>query len=260
MADTPTLIILAAGRSTRFGRPKQLEPVLTDGRTLIDLTLADAGRADAVLVVSPTLEARFREKYAGQPRIRIAVQREPLGTAHAVMQGLHGLPGTAVVVNGDDHYGHAALAAAMEHAVHGQPEQHALVAYRLDRTLSPSGGVNRALCSADRDGYLVSTREATGVQAGDGHVHDDQGTRLDGDRPVSMNLWIFRPTLFPLFGELARAERQGEYGLPEVVQQAIARGHRFRVIPTAAQWVGLTFANDADLVRRSLSRTDHERT
>ncbi|MCB0773282.1 MAG: NTP transferase domain-containing protein [Flavobacteriales bacterium] len=40
-----TLIALAAGRSTRFGRPKQLEPVMPDGRTILDLTVADAAEA-----------------------------------------------------------------------------------------------------------------------------------------------------------------------------------------------------------------------
>lgn len=230
---------------------------MADGRTLIDLTLDDAfasGCGCAVLVVSPVLEARFREKYGDRQQIRIAVQHEPMGTAHAVMQGLRGLKGTAVAVNGDDHYGRDAIQAAMHHALNGPAGEHALVAYRLERTLSAAGGVNRALCETDGNGFLVSTQEARGVRREGGHLRDEQGHTLEGDRLVSMNLWVFRPPLFPLFKELAGSERQGEYGLPEVVQQAITRGHRFQVIPTEAQWTGLTFADDADLVRRSLSR------
>ncbi|HMN06554.1 MAG TPA: NTP transferase domain-containing protein [Flavobacteriales bacterium] len=252
-----SLIILAAGRSTRFGRPKQLEPVTPDGRTIIDLTMAEAAEAGCrsmVLVSSPALEPDFRLKYGDRPHVRIAVQQMPLGTADAALRGLSGIDGTAVVVNGDDHYGHEAIGAAMGHALGGTATEHALVAYRLDRTLSPSGGVNRALCTLDGDGYLASTEEVRGIREENGFLLDEAGARWSHDRLASMNLWIFRSSLFPLFAELSAVERQGEYGLPEVVQIAIARGHRFRVIPTDAQWTGLTFADDANLVRRNLSR------
>lgn len=256
MPAAPTLLVLAAGRSTRFGRPKQLEPVTKDGRTLIDLTMADAEEAgcpNTVLITSPALEPAFRGKYGGRPRTSIAVQHEPLGTAHAVLQGLANVDGTLVVVNGDDHYGREALAAAVRHALDGVEHEHALVAYRLDRTLSPSGGVNRAVCTLDAQGFLTSTQEVKGIRTDGITVVDETGNQWEKGRLVSMNLWIFRPPLFPLFSELAGAQRSGEFGLPEVVRAAIARGQRFRVIPTDAQWTGLTFAADADLVRRSLS-------
>ncbi|HRN38759.1 MAG TPA: NTP transferase domain-containing protein [Flavobacteriales bacterium] len=256
MPAAPTLLVLAAGRSTRFGRPKQLEPVTTDGRTLIDLTMADAVAAGchlAVLVTSPALESAFRGKYSDRPRTSIAVQQEPTGTAHAVLQGLANVDGTIVVVNGDDHYGREAVAAAVHHALNGAAFDHALVGYRLDRTLSPSGGVNRAVCTLDAHGFLASMQEVTGIRSDGNTVVDETGTRWEKDRMVSMNLCILRPSLFPLFTELADAQRRGEFGLPEVVQAAIAQGQRFRVIPTEAQWTGLTFAADADLVRRSLS-------
>ena len=45
----------------------------------------------------------------------------------------------------------------------------------------------------------------------------------------------------------------GEFGLPDVVRAAIAKGHRFRALHTSEPWCGLTYASDADLVRRILS-------
>lgn len=256
MPSTPTLIVLAAGRSTRFGRPKQLEPVSADGRTLIDITLTDAVEAgchNAVLITSPSLEPAFREKYGDRPHTSIAVQQQPLGTAHAVLQGLYGVEGTIVVVNGDDHYGRQAIDAALHHAVGNAKNDHALVAYQLSNTLSPSGGVNRAVCAIDGAGKLLSTEEVTGLRAEGILVRDAEGRTWPGNTPVSMNLWVLRPSIRPLIAELATEARQGEYGLPEVVRLAMARGQHFRAIPTDAEWTGLTHAADAEQVRQRLN-------
>jgi hypothetical protein len=255
MPPPPTLVVLAAGRSTRFGRPKQLEPITADGRTLIDLTLADAfaaGCGSAVLVASPWVKEAFREKYGADGRVRLPVQSEALGTAHAALIGLDGLNGTAVLVNGDDHYGSGAIGSAVGHALHGNAAEHALVAYQLANTLSPSGGVNRAVCAIDGAGKLLSTEEVTGLRAEGILVRDAAGHTWPGNTPVSMNLWVLRPSIRPLITELAAVARQGEYGLPEVARQAIGQGQVFRTIITKAEWTGLTHAADAEQVRQRL--------
>ncbi len=63
----PTLVVLAAGAARRFGALKQLEPLGPSGQSLLDYSLFDAARAgfgDAVLVVRPELEDRFRAHFA----------------------------------------------------------------------------------------------------------------------------------------------------------------------------------------------------
>ena len=47
----PTLVILAAGLSTRYGSPKQIEPVGPDGEFIIDYSVYDAVRAGFKRVV-----------------------------------------------------------------------------------------------------------------------------------------------------------------------------------------------------------------
>lgn len=255
----PTLILLAGGKSTRFGRPKQLEPVGPGGEALLDITLRDAfhaGCTAAVIVVRPEHMLAFAERFATQPQVRLVVQAEAIGTAHAVMLALAEVQGTAVIANGDDHYGTGAIQQAVGHALRGDPLQHALVAFELGKTLSPSGGVNRAVCAADAQGFLRSTEEVTGLHAeASGTIADATGRSWCATTLVSMNLWVLRPALFPLFRDLfaTHAAGNGEFGLPTVVAAAMAKKQRFALLRTEGSWCGLTHPADADLVRHQLA-------
>ncbi|MBS1567805.1 MAG: NTP transferase domain-containing protein [Bacteroidetes bacterium] len=255
----PTLILLAGGKSTRFGRPKQLEPVGPNGEALLDLTLRDAfhaGCTAAVIVVRPEHMLAFAERFATQPQVHLVVQAEALGTAHAVMLALAEVQGTAVIANGDDHYGAGAIQQAVGHALNGSMQQHALVAFELNKTLSPGGGVNRAVCAVDAQGMLRSTVEVTGLHANaNGIITSSDGRTWHPGTLVSMNLWVLRPALFPLFRELFRSHgpAKEEFGLPAVVAAAIGRQHQFHVLRTAEAWCGLTHPADAEHVRHQLA-------
>ncbi len=256
----PTLLLLAGGKSTRFGRPKQLEPVGPEGEALLDFTLRDAfpaGCTGAVIVVRPEHLLAFAERFAARPQVRIVVQAEALGTAHAVMLALAEVHGTAIIANGDDLYGSGAMEQAVRHALDGDPEQHALVAFELANTLSPSGGVNRAVCAMDAEGLLLSTQEVTGLQAdASGNITSADGRTWPAATLVSMNLWVLHPALFPLFRTLfaAHTATNGEFGLPMVVSAAIAQHHRFAVLRTSETWCGLTHPADAGHVRQYLAK------
>lgn len=262
MPRTVSLIALAAGRSTRFGRPKQLEHVGPNGETILDLTLRDAfgaGCDAAVVVTNAALAGTFEERSRTDPRVRVRIQEEALGTAHAAMIGMEGRRGTSVVVNGDDLYGASALHAAVAHAREGAADESALVAYDLGGTLSPNGPVNRAICTV-LDGYLVDLHEAKGLKA-DARttIRDLRGGIFKAEAPVSMNLWVFRPAFTKLLLEAwsSRDPRDPvEFSLPDVVRDAIGRGHRFRVLRTSAPWFGLTFPEDAPHVRDHLRPRD----
>jgi len=132
-----TLVILAAGRSTRFGRLKQLAPIGPGGEALLDYALYDAALAGFtrfLLVIQETLrpdfEAHLRDA-ATHLDIRYAYQRmahpglvdqppagriRPWGTGFAVLTAGEEVGGPFAVCNADDFYGrgaYAALAGAM---------------------------------------------------------------------------------------------------------------------------------------------------
>ncbi len=131
--DPPlTLVILAAGRSTRFGRLKQLAPIGPGGEALLDYALYDgalAGFTRFLLVIQETLrpdfDAHLRDATAHLD-IRYAYQRmahpelmddppagrtRPWGTGCAVLTAGEQVDGPFAVCNADDFYGRGAYVA-----------------------------------------------------------------------------------------------------------------------------------------------------
>lgn len=146
----PALVLLAAGASRRYGRPKQLDPLGPGGETIMELTSRDAvaaGIGRIVLVVSGEAgagrtgvgsmgaavtnrmrEAARRDGYADAVPIESVEQRledvppgfslpgdraRPWGTAHALRAARHALAESGapiVVANADDWYGPDAVA------------------------------------------------------------------------------------------------------------------------------------------------------
>jgi hypothetical protein len=171
----PTLVILAAGASRRYGRPKQLDPLGPDGETIMELTARDAVAAGVdriVLVVSEETgrevedrmrEAARRDGWTNSAMIDVVRQRlddlppghevaprrtRPWGTAHAVRAARPLLGGTdapVVVANADDWYGRDAIErivgwAAGEHSAAAA----ALVPWPLAVGLPPVGAAHPA--------------------------------------------------------------------------------------------------------------------
>src|SRR5437588_956483 len=117
----PALVILAAGVGSRYGGPKQIEPVGPAGATLLDYSMFDARRAgfgSVVVVTRPELATAFDRIDA-----TVAIQRlddipagpagpasltmppartKPWGTGHAVLAAASAVSGPFAVVNPDD--------------------------------------------------------------------------------------------------------------------------------------------------------------
>jgi len=142
----PTLVLLAAGMSTRYGRLKQLEPVGPGGEALIDYAAFDADRAGCsrvVLIIREELEAVFQAHIKGRWPEKLDVvfhhqriddlpgmdavpagpiglatvvgkREKPWGTAHALLTARAQLPGPFLVLNADDFYGESAFLQAAE--------------------------------------------------------------------------------------------------------------------------------------------------
>lgn len=133
-----SLVVLAAGLSTRYGRLKQLDPVGPSGEALMDYGIFDAVREGVGRVV-PVV----REEIAGAveehvralvgdaaevvpavqalddvpSRVPVPAEREkPWGTGHAVLAARHVVDGTFLVMNADDFYGREAFRRLVEWA------------------------------------------------------------------------------------------------------------------------------------------------
>jgi dTDP-glucose pyrophosphorylase len=282
---TPALVVLAAGMSTRYGRPKQFEPVGPAGEALLDYDVFDALRAGfgrVILVIRPELESRIRShvaaRWAGMD-VRFVFQeseagrRRPWGTAHAVLAAGGVMDGPFAVCNADDFYGEEAFATLGAHlAPEPEPEpDSALVAYRLGDTLSPHGGVSRAVCETDGSGSLTAVTELRDVRAaGDAARGVDPAGRtrvVPLDAAVSMNLWGFPPAVVPLleegfarFAARHRPDPDVEYRLSTAVHDLVTAGRmRLRVLHTKEAWMGITHPGDRDQVAATLRRLVDER-
>jgi len=303
-SPAPVLLVLAAGLGSRYGGLKQMEPVGPGGATLMDYAVYDAARAGfgaAVFVVRPEMDPAFSDRilprFVGRLAVRTVHQRfavppglaippgrtKPWGTAHAVLAARDAVGAPFAVINADDFYGREAYRTVGDFlrapAAEDAPT-FALAGFRLDRTTSEAGGVNRAVCLVSADGWLRSVSEVLHLAAvGSGGYRGEEDGRprtFAGDEPVSMNMWGFTPAVFPQlragFEEFLRAAppegtphadpAKREYLIPTLVQALIARGQaRVRVLPTESRWTGMTHPEDRPVVaariREMVARGDY---
>ncbi len=280
------MLVMAAGLGSRYGGLKQIDPVGRAGETLLDYSLFDARRSGfgrIVFVIRRDIEAAFREavgrRYEERADVAYVYQaledlprgfavsagrEKPWGTGQAVLAGEAAVDGPFAVVNADDFYGRASFVALHAFLVAGPPSDlHALVAFRLDRTLSSHGPVARGLCDVGAEGLLRAIEEVTGLErAGGGVRAPSKGgdSTFAGNEPVSLNIWGFGPSIFALLRERFAAflEERGrdpkaEFYLPDAVGQLIRAGQaRVLVLETTSPWFGMTHREDARAVAESL--------
>jgi NDP-sugar pyrophosphorylase family protein len=288
---TPELVVMAAGMGSRFGGLKQLEPVGPQGETVMDYALFDAHRAGirrVVFIIRKEFEAAFRAqvgtRYQAWMEVVYAFQEledlptgfplapgrvKPWGTGHAVLAARHEVRTPFLVINADDFYGAEAFRVMVEWLQSVQPSAemgYAMVAFRLENTLSDQGTVARGLCEVGPDGLLTRVVEHTGLKRGANGlgVVDDQEEEgfmsFSGREPVSMNFWGFQPNVFPALAQqfetfLAAEGHQpkSEYFLPSVVDRLIqADRARVSVLSTPDPWFGITYKEDKALVQQRI--------
>ncbi len=284
-----TLVVLAAGLATRYGAIKQLEPVGPSGEALMDYAIFDAVQAGftrVVLVIRRELELDFLEhvghRFGRSLDVSLVFQAledlpagfsvpaervKPWGTAHAVLTAASVLHEPFVVMNADDFYGATAFERLGEHlrsAAGREGAEFAAAGYALKDTLSPFGGVSRAICEVDEDGFLQRVTEVKNIRGEDGDIAGvtltGERLRLTGDETISMNLWAATPAALPLLRW--RFERflsehgndpEAEFLLSTAVNELIGEGEiRVRVIPTPGAWLGVTYQQDRSYAAEKL--------
>ncbi len=290
MNTKPTLVIMAAGMGSRFGGNKQIAPVDDAGHIIIDFSIYDAVRAGfgkVVCVIKPEMEADFRRaigdniarhvemKYAWQTLDNIPAsfaipegRAKPWGTGHATLCALKEVDGPFAVINADDFYGRDAFRAAADFLLAGGDEnEHAMVGYNIENTLTENGTVSRGVCAGDADGFLTDITERTVIEPREGGAAftEDGGatwTFIPAGTPVSMNLWAFRsgvleafPRMFEAFlkNDVPKNPKKAEFYLPNVPKGLIAEGKgRVRLLKTSERWYGMTYREDAEKVQSAI--------
>lgn len=259
----PALVVLAAGRGTRFGGPKQLAEVRDDGATITDVLIeraAAAGIGRVVVVVSDATEHAMSAHLATRHSDAVVVrQGGTRGTAQALLAARDVTDGPVLVVNADDIYPPDAFVVARRHIDAGEPSGHAVIGFVLRDTLYGSRSQSRAVLQVDGD-RLVRIREGSVTQ--DGALaftpKDEPGSAqpfesgvaepLVGTELVSMNAMVLQRDIFDRLAEALATSDAEEVYLPDVIATLVASGEVITVLPCTGRCHGLTYPEDADTV------------
>ena len=286
----PTLVILAAGMASRYGSMKQIEGFGPEGETIMEYSIYDAIRAGFGKVVfvirkdfednfkgifEPKLKGKIETAYVDQDLTDYtagfdipADRKKPWGTAHAVLCAQKAVKEPFAVINADDFYGKDAFVKAANFLNNEVSARNlSLIGYDLSKTLSANGTVSRGVCEVDNEGNLISISERTKIyQEGDGIVYEDEEGKhqVPANSKVSMNFWCFDTEVFPFIASLFTKflgahihEPKAEFFIPIIGDGFIKNGGSIKVIPTSAQWFGVTYKEDAPEVENKIDQLIH---
>jgi hypothetical protein len=150
-----------------------------------------------------------------------------------------------------------------------------MVGYFVNNTLSPSGGVNRGICTVNENGFLENIKETKGITS----------ENIDPNAIVSMNLFGFQNKeyvrfCFEKYWNLFLTQQSyldnsvtasvgilwatphgrsyepsitqyssREFMLPEIIQHILENNlEKIKVLATNDKWVGLTYKEDKEFV------------
>ena len=282
----PTLLVLAAGMGSRYGGLKQIDPVGLNDETILEFSVYDAikaGFGKVVFIIRRSIEQPFKEKIgitfeniipveyvfqeSSSPIVGlppIPEREKPWGTGHAVLVAADVIKEPFAVINADDFYGFDSFAIMAKFlTTECSSEKHAMIGYYLNNTLSDFGAVSRGVCTSNATGYLTSIAETHQIIKNDQEITGDlNGNKvtLNEKTLVSMNFWGFHPSIFEYlrlgfiqFVEENKDHPKAEYYIPLVADQLIASDEaKIVVIPSAAQWFGVTYQEDKPFVKGAL--------
>jgi hypothetical protein len=193
---------------------------------------------------------------------------KPWGTAHALWAARKCIHDPFAMINADDFYGRDALLRIAQHVttLNNHSLDACLVGYPITRTLSKNGSVSRGICEI-RGGNLSRIVELTQIETDGASIwYKENGTiqLLDGTEIVSMNLMGFSPVIFTLLEDLLTnffteqiegmnpQQLSAECYVPSALQSCVERGLSVPVLESDSVWFGVTYPDDAPIVRDSL--------
>lgn len=268
-----TLVLLAAGKGSRFGGLKQIHRFQPQEATLAEFAIWDAlqvGFNRFVAIVSEDTHEFFGaifkklnlnkvsqcvlQTQENVPADLCKNRQKPWGTGHALLCIRHAVHSPFVVVNADDFYGRKAYQFASIF-IDNNPVNFALVGYPLEKTLSHYGPVSRALCTIQND-TVIGLDEWTHIEKFEDKIcgeRDHKSIVLQKDTLTSMNFWILQPTIFDelqnqweLFLKHIHQSQTQEFYLPTAIQElAKEKEVAIKMLPNVDDvWLGITYPQD----------------
>jgi NDP-sugar pyrophosphorylase family protein len=288
----PSLVILAAGMASRYGGNKQTESFGPSGETIMEYSIYDAVKAGfgkVIFIIREEFSAAFKEVIEPKLSGRISTgyvyqslesfsggrhipadRTKPFGTSHALLCCKEILDGPFAVINADDFYGFDAFKQAYNFlTTEIQVNKYACIGYELKNTLSDNGSVTRGEINVNAQNEIVNITERKEIYKEEGKAFtkiDNSVVELPLDTKVSMNFFCFTPDFvnwsegeYYKFLDKNLAELKAEFLIPEVADILIKSGEGVvKMIPTQAKWFGVTFKEDAPVVKAALQKLADE--
>ena len=284
-----TLVILAAGTGSRFGSLKQLSPLSKHHEAIIDFSVYDALKAgfnEVIFIIRKEIEGQFRSAFDHKLEKRISFsyvfqddhniperskshgRTKPWGTAHALLALNKFVDNPFLLINGDDFYGRRNF----EHAIdliddcYKAINIHHMIAFYLKNTLSENGAVSRGECELDSNQDLIKITERTKIQKKGSELFYEENEKQhlidEANTPVSMNFWIFHPSIFPLLDiawqEFLRTNSNDlieEFFIPSAINSFIESGKvKVKVQFSSEKWFGITYKEDEIHARKKIEK------
>ncbi len=284
----PTLVILAAGLGSRYGSLKQIDRIGPSGERIIDYSVYDAlnaGFGKIVYIIRKKFHKEFKEvilnELPSDIETEIVFQEldsvpsansfskervKPWGTAHALLCASSKINEPFAVINADDFYGAESYKIAAYFLTSNKSDnEHALIGYKINNTLSEYGSVSRGVCESDSENNLVSIVERTEIKILDSKIifkdENSNWNSLTGNEIVSMNMFAFKPsilnyfkTYFDEFLEQNKNNLKAEFFLPTVVDNLINSNKAIvKILETNASWFGLTYSEDKPIAKNRIT-------
>jgi len=276
-----TLLLMAAGSGSRYGKLKQFDDLGPNGEFLMEFAIYDAiqNNFEQIVVITKKENVSFLEEHLSKrlpKNIQLNVlaqelsdlpdgitftgeRKKPWGTAHAVWTARNVINGPFVVINADDFYGQSAYKKAADF-MKSDDSAYALLGYTLKDTLSEHGSVSRGVCEVDGDNLISVQERLKLVQKENKIVDEDTSLEFTGDEQASMNFWICRPSIFDkiesefrLFLDNDDRIANSELYIPLMIQEMLqANEIEVKCIPSGGDWFGVTYASDKEKAMDSL--------
>lgn len=290
-----TLLIMAAGMGSRFGGLKQIEPVGPNGEFIIDYSIYDAiksGFNKVVFIIKEENYDIFKETIGKrvEPHIKVEyvfqnndnipkeyqellkTRKKPLGTAHAILCAKDKINEPFAIINADDFYGRDAYLKASEYLSNIKDNHYGLIAYRLGNTLTENGAAKRGVCKVNDNDELITIIESSVILDGDlvkvSPLDGSPSFEVSKDTIASMNMLLFTPSIFrilaeklPIFLEANKDNLDScEFLIPIVLNECLKEKlASVDVIETTANWYGVTYKEDKELVVNAINEMIKEK-